>query len=84
MSDKPRRRILNIIRRMSEGDDFYTNCSPRITRAEIEEIKALGFALQIEHTHGAQPGPIAVYPLKNKEFLKQAKRIFEEVSKDES
>ena len=79
MSLKPRRRILNIIRRMTEGDDFYTNLSPRISRAEIEEIDSLGLRLQVEHTHGAQPGPIAVYPLHKNEFKERAKEILEPI-----
>ena len=75
--EKPRRRILNIIRRMTEGDDFFTNMSPRISKAEIEEIRLLGFSLQREHTHGAQPGPIAVYPLFPDKFKERAKTILE-------
>lgn len=68
-----KRRLRNIINRMLDGEDFYTNCSPRISRKEISEVeKALGILLQIEHTHGAQAGPIAVYPLRKKEFVKKA------------
>ncbi len=58
-----RRRIKNIIKRMLDGQDFYTNFNPRISHSEIRELENLGFVLQIEHTFDAQPGPIAVYPL---------------------
>jgi len=75
--EKPRRRILNIIRRMTAGDDFFTNESPRISNAEIKELGALGFSIQKEHTHGAQPGPIAVYPLFPDKFRERAKIILE-------
>lgn len=82
MMEKPRRRIINIIRKMTQGDDFYTNDSPRISRAEITEVeKLLDVLLQIEHTHGAQPGPIAVYPLHRDAFRERAKPILESIIK---
>lgn len=67
------RRMLNIIRRLMDGDDFYTNMAPRISHNEIKELSDLGFRLQVEHTSGAQAGPIAVYPLIREEFEKRAK-----------
>lgn len=61
---------------MLDGDDYYTNESPRISRAEIKEVeKALEIQLQIEHTHGAQAGPIAVYPLHKKDFAEKAEKF---------
>lgn len=81
--EKPRRRILNIIRRMAQGNDFYTNDSPRISKAEIEEINSLDYNLwlQKEHTYGASAGPIAVYPLHRDKFIKQAQTILESQDK---
>jgi len=76
---------------MADGDAFYTNDSPRISRAEIKEVeKLLDILLQIEHTYGAQPGPIAVYPLFKEKFKEQAKQFLESIKskskrlKDES
>lgn len=69
------RRILNLIRRLLDGDEFYTNASPHITHGEIEELRTLGFRVQTEHTHGANAGPIAVYPLIKSEFEQRAKEI---------
>lgn len=61
---------------MLDGEDFYTNYSPRISRVEIEEVEnAVDIALQIEHTHGAQAGPIAVYPLHKDNFTEKAKKF---------
>lgn len=77
--DKPigRIRLRNIIRKLLE-DDMYTNHSPRITRAEMDLVKStLGVELQIEHTHGAQAGPIAVYPLEEKKFKRRANQFLE-------
>jgi hypothetical protein len=74
---KPKRKR-NLIQRFLDGEDFYTNYSPRITHAEIEELGNLGLRLQIEHTCGAQAGSIAVYPLIKSEFEKRAKEILEE------
>jgi len=65
---------------MCEGDDFFTNMSPRISLAEIEEMWALGFSIQKEHTHGAQPGPIAVYPLFPDKFKERAKQFLESIN----
>jgi len=71
-----RRRLRNIIQRLLDGDEYYTNLSPRISWAEIEEVQnALGTLLQVEHTHGAQAGPIAVYPLHEDEFIEKAKEF---------
>lgn len=80
--DEIRRRIKNIIRRMVNGEEFYTNRSPRISRAEIKEIDAIDVDLwlQTEHTHGAQPGPIAVYPLHKDKFKERAKSILESIN----
>ena len=69
-----RRRLKNIILRLLDGEEYYTNMSPRISKTEIKEVEnTLGTLLQIEHTHGAQAGPIAVYPLREDEFTKKAK-----------
>jgi len=73
-----RKRIRNIIRRMLDGEDFYTNATPRISYKEIAEIKNLGLDLQKEHTYGAVAGLIAVYPLHEKEFRKRAMILLEE------
>jgi len=68
------RRVRNIVQRMLEGEDFYTNFSPRISNTEIEEIeKKLDLKLQREHTAGAIAGPIAIYPLHKEEFEIKAK-----------
>lgn len=56
-----------------DGEEFYTNMPPRISQAEINELHALGFRLQQDHTSGAQAGPIAVYPLIKEEFEKRVK-----------
>ena len=69
------RRILNLVRRMMDGEEYYTNCSPRITHEEMKTLEAFGFQLQTEHTHGAQAGPIAVYPLHKDEFNKRASEV---------
>jgi len=70
------RRFENIVRRMLDGDDFYTNRSPRISRAEIEEIETrLGVQLQKDYTFGAIPGPIAIYPVNKVEFAKKASKF---------
>jgi len=62
------RQIANRIKNWLKGHEYYTNMSPRITHAEIEFIeKELGVSLQIEHTYGAQAGPIAVYPLRKED-----------------
>ena len=60
---------------MADGEDFYTNASPRITNAEIQELWDLGFALQKEHTYGAMAGPIAVYPLHKEKFKQQVMQL---------
>lgn len=76
--NKPKRRILNIIRRMRDKTDFYTNVSPRITRSEIREIEELlGTSLQIEHLYGASAGPIVVYPIDYDDFVIKAKTFLE-------
>jgi len=72
-----KRRIKNIIKRILDGDEFYTNFSPRISWAEIDALGKLGFWLQTEHTYGAQAGPIAVYPLNREEFNEKAKTYLE-------
>jgi len=65
---------------MADGEDFYTNDSPRISRAEIKEVEdLLDSLLQIEHTHGAQPGPIAVYPLHKDKFIEGANSFLESI-----
>lgn len=63
---------------MVQGDDFYTNDSPRISKVEITEINSLGFDLwlQVEHTYGASAGPIVVYPLHPDKFRECAKTLF--------
>ena len=65
--------MLNIVSRLMDGEEFYTNDSPRISHAEIKELSDLGFRLQVDHTSGAQAGPIAVYPLIKEEFEKRVK-----------
>lgn len=61
---------------MLDGEDFYTNNSPRISRKEITEVEnALDIQLQRDHTHGAQAGPIAVYPLHEDDFTEKAKKF---------
>lgn len=69
-----KRRISNIIKRMLDRVEFYTNETPRISRKEIEAMAEEGFNLQVEHTHGAMPGPIAVYPLHFEQFKKRAQK----------
>lgn len=72
------RRIKNTMRRMCEGEDFYTNANPRITNAEITEIeKVLDLTLQRDHTFGASAGPIAIYPLDREEFKKRVEQMLE-------
>ena len=75
-----RKRIKNIIRRMLNREDFYTNMSPRISLAEIDEIEELlGVLLQLDYVHGAEAGsPRAVYPLKWDEFEEKAKEKLEQ------
>ena len=63
--------MLNIVSRLMDGEEFYTNDSPRISHAEIKELYDLGFRLQVDHTSGAQAGSIAVYPLITEEFRKR-------------
>jgi len=72
------RRMENLIRKIANEDDLFTNLSPRISRAEIRQLTELGFAIQIEHTHGAQAGPIAVYALHLDETKKLAKRLLKQ------
>ena len=79
---KPRRQQ-NLIKRFLNGEEFYTNFSPRITHAEIKELDNLGLRLQCDHTHGAEAGPIAVYPLIKEEFEKRAKEILGETLSEE-
>lgn len=75
-----KRRIANIMRRMSNGNDFYTNDSPRITNAEVKEIEQLtGCLLQHESIHGAERGsPIAVYPLHKQKFIEAVEKLLTE------
>lgn len=72
-----KRRIANIMRRMCNKQDFYTNGSPRISKAETKEIEQLtGCLLQHESIHGAERGsPIAVYPLHEKQFKEAVERL---------
>jgi hypothetical protein len=51
MSKEPtRRRLLNIARRMADGDLFcFSGGSPRITRREVSALTALGFQVQEDH-----------------------------------
>ncbi len=66
------RRLKNIIKRMLDGEDFYTNQNPRITNAEIQQLWDLGFMIQKESLYGAQtPAIWVVHPI-NKEFKTQA------------
>ena len=61
---------------MADGDDFYTNAHPRISKAEIKEVETLlDTWLQKEHMSGAHAGPIAVYPLDEEEFKEKAARF---------
>lgn len=61
---------------MRDGQDFYTNSSPRISYTEIKEVQeALGLLLQREHMFGAHAGPIAVYPLQKDEFVEKANKF---------
>lgn len=71
-----RKRIYNIVRRLCEGDEFYTNASPRITLSEVEEVRREVGVLQIESEFGAErPSRRCVYPLFYKEFIESAKRL---------
>jgi hypothetical protein len=63
--------MLNIVRRLMDGEEFYTNMAPRICHNEIKELSDLGFRLQVDHSSGAQVGPIAVYLLIKEEFEKR-------------
>lgn len=48
-----RRRLGNIVRRMLAGDEFYfSDGSPRITRAEVRELEALGLRVQVGLPYG--------------------------------
>ena len=73
-----KKRIKNIIKRlMIKGEEYYTNRYPNITKKEIQILSDLGLELQREHTHGANPGPISVYPLHYDKFVKLATEILE-------
>lgn len=47
------RRQLNIIRRMLDGDVYYSQGSPRMTARECEELNNLGCQIQSASVHGA-------------------------------
>jgi hypothetical protein len=67
------RRMMNIIKHYLDGDEYYTIYSPRISKTEIGEVeKTLDVIFQIDHTYGANAGPIAVYPLKKDDFKAKA------------
>jgi hypothetical protein len=70
----------NLIQKIANEDDLFTNLFPRISRAEIRELGELGFMIQIEHTYGASPGPIAVYAVHLDEAKKLAKKLLKEAS----
>jgi len=72
-----RKRLCNIMRRMSEGEDFWlSHGTPTIKRSEINELEALGLIIQTEHTHGAEAySPVAAYPLRLAEFQDRAEKI---------
>lgn len=59
---------------MCNHEDYYTNHSPRISHKEMDIIEEfMDTALQIDHTHGAHAGPIAVYPVHLDKFRAKAK-----------
>ena len=69
-------RTLHLIERLAQGGNLFTNSSPRITRAEIEEIETWVGLLQIESVHGAERGsPRMVYPLDLEKFRRAASRL---------
>lgn len=71
------RRIKNIITRMLNGDEFYTNMSPVITWNEIHQLVDLGLFLQREATMGAEsPTPWAVYPAHIDKFRERALELY--------
>ena len=75
-----RKRIKNLITKLMNQDDLYTNCSPRISHAEIDEIEKLGLVIQTEAMHGAESGsPRVVYALHLDQFRERAKKILEEI-----
>lgn len=68
-----KRRVSNILHRFLNGEEFYTNSSPRISYLEISAVEYwVDVGLQIEHTHGAQAGLIAVYPVHSDKFKVKA------------
>lgn len=73
-----KRRIRNLIIRLADGEDLFTNLSPRITYDEIREIDKLVDSLQIESLHGAEVrSPRLVFPLRLDEFRKKAIIVLE-------
>ena len=71
-----RKRILNLIRKLANGEELYTTDSPRITQAEIDEIEKRVDLLQVESIYGAEVGsPRLVYPLFPERFKMKAKEL---------
>lgn len=65
-------RLLNIAKRMVEGDEFYLSKSPRISRIEIAVLNSVGLVCQEAKEHF---GITYVYPLDKDEFVAKLTEI---------
>lgn len=71
--DEMRKRIEMIIRRMCQGERFFSKNSPRMTKKEDLELDCWGFRVQSESVHGADPSAGRIYyPLCPSEFKERA------------
>lgn len=70
------RRQMNIIKRMCNGENFWSRSSPRMTKKEADELDLEGFDINSDTPHGFDPGAERrFYPLWIDKFIQKAKDL---------